>query len=123
VTDQSAADAQTFLDVLRNDPALLADCAEALARVVEAVKTTGKKGAVTLKVTIHRPPKSDPAVVWITGGVTHSAPSPDREDRMFFAVDGRLSRRDPRQPDLPMLSRVASTHEEEPAGASQAEAM
>ncbi len=100
---------QQFLDMLREDVDLLADAEAALLGVVEALKHSGGKGTVTLKFTVTQPKKSgERAAFWIRGAVTSSSPAPEHEDHLFYAIDGRLSRRDPRQPSLPAFKTVAN---------------
>lgn len=103
------ANGQQFLDMLRSDSELLADVEAALLGVVEALKHSGGKGTVTLKFTISQPKKSgERAAFWIRGAVTSTSPAPEHEDHLFYAVDGRLSRRDPRQPALPAFKAVVN---------------
>lgn len=98
---------QTFLDVLREDPDLLEQAGEALLAVTDAVKHGGK-GKVNLAIEVKNTKSqgfSD--IVFLSGKVTHTVPVAPTEDNLFYAVDGGLSRRDPRQPDLPMFKQVA----------------
>lgn len=104
------ADGQQFLDVLREDGVLLIDAEQLLMDVVEAVKRTGKAGRITLTLDVKRPKKAaDALAIWVSGAVNAKVPRPDTEDHLFFAQDGELSRRDPRQPALPGMRRVDRT--------------
>ena len=73
---------------------------EALAEVIEAVKHTGKKGEVTLKISLKM---NDALTVTASPVVKTTLPTTDLGATTFF-VDGqnKLSRRDPRQRDLPL---------------------
>lgn len=73
---------------------------EALAEVIEAVKETGKKGEVTLKISLKM---NDALTVTASPVVKTTLPTSDLGATTFY-VDGqnKLSRRDPRQRDLPL---------------------
>lgn len=102
------ADGQHILDVLREDAELLLDAEEQLLEVVRAVQQTGQAGRLVLTLTVKTPKNAaDRTAVWVSGNVVARAPRPETEDHLFFAVDGQLSRRDPRQPQLPVFAAVA----------------
>jgi len=97
---------QTFLDVLREDPDLLEQAGEALLAVADVVKHGGK-GKVNLAIEVKNTKSqgfSD--IIFLSGKVTHTVPVAPTEDNLFYAVDGGLSRRDPRQPGLPIFKQV-----------------
>jgi hypothetical protein len=103
---------QQFLDMLREDVDLLADAEAAMLGVIEALRHSGGKGSVTLKFTVTQPKKAgERAAFWIRGAVTSTAPAPEHEDHLFYAVDGRITRRDPRQPSLPAFRSVGKDAE------------
>jgi hypothetical protein len=78
-----------------------------LAEVTAAVAEHQAKGTVTLTITI-APQKHDATAVIVSDDVKAKAPRGDRGASLFFVDDhGGLSRRDPRQPELP-LSAVRS---------------
>ena len=80
-----------------------------LAAVTAAVKETGKKGVVLLKVEVEPLKKADAGVLTVTGTVVAKAPARDEDSprSVFFADDdGNLSRNDPRQPQLPFRDNV-----------------
>jgi hypothetical protein len=70
---------------------------QALAKVVEAVRATGKGGAVTLKIGI-KPLKDGDGELEITAKVGISLPAEDIKTAIFYATDdNKLVRTDPRQ--------------------------
>jgi hypothetical protein len=76
-----------------------AEVSKALAEVTAAVNEHQKSGELTLKFKIR--PNGDGAVM-VSDGIVAKAPEGDRPESMFFAdEDGNLSRRDPRQAELP----------------------
>lgn len=80
---------------------LHAELSETLAEVVDGVMEHGKQGTVTLKLTIA--PANDGAV-FVADEVKASVPEGDKEKSLFFADSrGNLSRRDPRQSEIPGL--------------------
>lgn len=116
VEDELDGKAQQFLDVLRSDDELLEACGQHLMDVVEALKHTGGKGTVTLTLQMTQPKKKGQAEqIWIEGKVKSTSPSPEHEQHMFYAVDGQLTRRDPRQPELPTFKTVAGDESAESA--------
>lgn len=81
--------------------ALHGELSEGLTDLVRAVHDTGKPGtiALTIKVT----PNKDGATVQVTDKVKVSLPEGDRGAAIFFFDEhGNLSRRDPRQIELPL---------------------
>jgi len=80
------------------------DYTEQLRELVEECRETGRAGTITLKVTI-KPFGKDESAMRIEDSLTIKPPKPDTLSSVFFAHgDGRLTRRDPRQPDLPHLA-------------------
>jgi hypothetical protein len=77
-----------------------AECSDALHDLVDRVRATGKKGTLTLKLTVttHKG-----GYLIVADDVAVKAPEPDRADSIFF-VDraGNLSRSNPNQPSLPL---------------------
>lgn len=75
------------------------ELSESLAEIVAGVQQHGKKGALTLKVTVA--PGKVPGTFIVSDKVTADVPIADAEPSLFYADDdGNLSRRDPRQPEL-----------------------
>jgi len=88
----------TFLQEQRGG-GLTTELGRELAKVVKGVIDHGKKGVLTLEISV-APGKVDSTLV-ITDKVTPKVPQADRPAALFFADDdGNLSRRDPRQPQL-----------------------
>lgn len=74
---------------------------EELQRLVAAVVNQGKKGTLTLTIGV-APSEVDGAIV-ITDKVVTKTPEPDRDPSLFFSdAAGNISRRDPRQAELPI---------------------
>jgi hypothetical protein len=85
---------------------MVEELTEQLAAVVNAVLTTGKKGGLTLKLTVDPASKGD-AVVTITDDIKVTIPREKRAGTLMFALpSGSLQRQDPRQAEL-NLSAVA----------------
>ncbi len=84
------------------------EAADDIATVVEAVRRTGRAGTVSIKFTIRPQGNSEDGVVFVRDEVSAKLPRPEKKDTVFFATDeGRLSRRDPRQSELPGIREVA----------------
>ncbi len=78
-----------------------AELSDALADVVAAVVEHGKVGTLTFQVKIK--PSGDGVSVFVTDSIAVKAPTGDRSAALFFAdSDGSLSRKDPRQQELPL---------------------
>ncbi|MET4187581.1 hypothetical protein ABIB86_000470 [Bradyrhizobium sp. JR1.7] len=72
----------------------------ALAKVVEAVRATGKGGAVTLKIGI-KPLKDGDGELEISAKIGISLPAEDIKTAIYYATeDNKLIRTDPRQMSL-----------------------
>ena len=77
----------------------VADASDALAEVVRAVRENGKKGKLTLSITVVPLSKGD--AVDLVCEVTTKIPKPNKGSSLFFvADDGTLLRNDPRQGEL-----------------------
>ena len=75
---------------------------EELAKVVKAVKETGRKGSITLTLEI-KPRGRDSGQVELTGDVKTKAPINQIAPSMLFATDeGDLVRENPAQATLPL---------------------
>jgi hypothetical protein len=80
---------------------LHSELSEKLADLVGAVLEHEKPGALTL--TIKVTPNKDGSSLLVTDDVKVKAPAAPRRPSVFFADShGNLSRRDPRQPELPL---------------------
>ncbi len=80
---------------------LLHDFEAALDDIVEAVEAHGGKGSITIKLSLSR--KSD--AYEVKGDLKFDVPQPPRLGAIFFfdSGAGELTRKDPRQPDLPAI--------------------
>lgn len=78
---------------------LAIEASERLAAVVKACRDTGKKGSITIKLSI-RPTSTE---MMVTDEVKWNAPMPDAAASVFYDDDeGNLSRTDPDQEELPL---------------------
>lgn len=94
--------ARPFTDTLRDlrGGEVLDELSAKLNEVVGAVTTTGKEGKVTL--TLKLKPMNNGAMLQIDDDITASVPKPATGGTVMFPTpENNLSRRDPRQPDLP----------------------
>lgn len=71
-----------------------------LADLIEAVERLEKGGTLNLKITVTHVGNGQ---VVVTDDITVKAPKPPRPQAIYFADNGSLSRRDPRQPVIPGL--------------------
>lgn len=81
----------------------LADAARGLAELEEAVMEHGKPGTLTVTLTMKPACKGYRLMVSLTDNIAVKKPVGEKEETILFrAGAGRFSRRDPRQPELPM---------------------
>lgn len=77
----------------------VSELSDALAEVVKAVKDTGKKGGLTLKLEFI--PSSGGETVLVTADYSTKEPLPNKSSTTFFTTDDNLLvRRDPRQQEM-----------------------
>lgn len=87
------------------------EAAEKLAQLVQDCRHTGKKGTLTIKMTIN-PDKGDTGQYFIADEITVKAPKFERGNTLMWGTpDGNLQRTDPNQGELPLRS----VPDEEPA--------
>lgn len=94
------AQPQDFEDVLvtLDRGQLIQDAEVALQEVVDAVRTTGKKGSITLKIDIAPASRGSVDTLFFKGKVDSSKPLPERQPSIFYADDENLVyRQDPNQ--------------------------
>ena len=85
---------------------------ERLNELVNAVQDTGKKGTVTLVLSVAPAARSDEMVI-VSDEIRLKAPEPDRPDAVYFADhEGNLTRHNPRQPELPFREVSGPAREE-----------
>jgi hypothetical protein len=107
-TNQPPGRVKPFADVLREIRAgQVADqAATDMQHLVAAVREHGKKGTLTLTITVE-PMKGNEDALAVSGDVALKAPKAAPKAAIFFADDdGNLLRDDPRQVALPGLRRV-----------------
>lgn len=79
------------------------DLDDILADVVQAVRNTGKTGELTLKLTIKPASKGDICTLFVDADIKTKLPRLDKGSTVFFADDDNsLTRRDPRQSEIPL---------------------
>lgn len=91
-----------FADWLREQArgATHEELSEKLNELVSAVVETGKKGTLTLQITVDHVKKAEAHVLQVTDKVVLRAPEHDRQVSVFFSSMGNLSRNNPEQPEL-----------------------
>lgn len=93
----SNAFAKTLADLRRGQT--LVELSNELADLVQAVKETGKKGEICLKLRLT--PSAGGEAVVIEDAVTMKVPKMDRASTTFFTTeDNLLTRQDPRQMEM-----------------------
>ncbi len=89
-----------FLQETR-EGALHAELSERLAEITQAALTHGRKGSLTLSITVA--PNKDGVTLTVSDDLKVKLPEGDRGAAVFWADEhGNLSRRNPRQPELPL---------------------
>ena len=91
-----------FIDTLRDIEAggLLDELSEAQHSLIDAIRLTGKGGELTIKLT-YKPDGN--GQMTIKADVKAKEPALSRGTSLFFLTpEGNLTRRDPRQQDLPL---------------------
>lgn len=96
------------------------EMSEQLADLVSAVRETGKKGSITLKLTVE-PSKDDDAMIVVHDDCKVTLPRITQRPSLFFPDEhGNLHRRDPRQAEIDgladALARTGAGDADEPAG-------
>lgn len=80
------------------DGHLLPDLDAAIREVSQAVREAGKRGAITLKITIAPASRGGGEAVNVAAEIKTLAPRPSSPDRLFFVEEnGALTVNDPRQ--------------------------
>lgn len=99
-----------FADWLREQAkgATHEELSEAMHELVNAVVETGKKGTLTLQITVDHVKKAEAHVLQVTDRVVLKAPEHDRQVSVFFSNDGNLQRKDPTAPELGLGLREVS---------------
>lgn len=79
-----------------------------LAELVTAIQETGKKGELTIKITVKPQPKMDGRAVLAEGAVTAKIPTADPASSLFFVDGASLVRNDPEQQQITGLQDVSA---------------
>ncbi len=86
-----------------NNGAAVAELSAALAKVLAAVRESGKVGSITFTVTVKPASKGVTHVVMVESQIKTKLPEPERGMTVFYLTeDNRLVRNDPRQQALPL---------------------
>lgn len=97
---------------------LLDECSQSLENLVAAVLDTGKKGKLTIKMTVKPASKGEAVCVMIEDELTVVLPTIDKPSTIFYADDNHvLQRSDPRQKELEL--REIGRRPEVPLGTPQ----
>lgn len=89
--------------------ALNQEAAEEMAKVIQAVRETGKAGKLTITIDV-KPLANHEGAVTVRGKATGTLPRVDSKDEVFFTTDGgELTRNHPKQDELPGLKVVPMT--------------
>lgn len=102
--------ARSFVDTLKDirEGNLLAELPQYMQDLVAAVRATGKGGRLTLVLNVKPLEKGSNALL-VSDDIKVSIPEQPRESTVLFATESNdLSRRDPRQPDLPGVRGVVT---------------
>jgi hypothetical protein len=92
------------------------EASEMLAELVAAVQQHGKSGSLTLEVKVA--PGEAPGTLVVRDVLKAKLPEAEKSASLFFADDhGNLSRRDPRQPELPLRPAPAPSASDTDEGA------
>jgi hypothetical protein len=91
-----------FMLALR-DGGVSVDAGAALDELMEAVIATGRAGTITMTVKVVPASKGNGVAFAFEDNITIKAPKAEKGSTLLFRRrDGTLSRRDERQPELPM---------------------
>ena len=86
-----------------NNGAAVLELSAALAKVLAAVRESGKAGAVTFTITVKPASKGVTNVVMVEHQIKTKLPEPERGMTVFYLTeDNHLVRNDPRQQQLPL---------------------
>lgn len=81
-------------------------------KLVEHVRGIGKAGTLTLKLTVRPTEGGDGSTVVLEDDVSVKLPRPKKAKSLFFTTDdGRLTRNDPNQAELPLKTVPGATPE------------
>lgn len=79
------------------------ELSQGLHTLLEAVRDNGKAGSLTLTIKVSPVGRGDERQVIVTDAVVVKKPAGKRPESFFFLDDdGNLTRKDPRQPELPL---------------------
>lgn len=83
------------------------ELSEQLHELIARVRDTGKKGTLTLTITVSRMKNAAENTLTVTDDVKAKLPAHDRNVSVFYAdADGNLTRRDPNQLEFEHLREV-----------------
>lgn len=101
------------LDTLRDlrDGRFLDDLSNEMNELVRQVRTTDKPGKLNIEIDI-KPNNGDASSVTVSDTIKVAPPKLKRATLFFTTTESNLSRRDPRQPELPNLADVSYRDED-----------
>lgn len=94
-----------FIDTLNDirQGAIADEMGEQLADLIQTIRGTGGKGSISLTLTVKPASKNNTDQLIVHDAITVKKPKPEQGTTILFATaEGGLTRRDPRQPELPM---------------------
>lgn len=90
----------------------MTDASETLAKLIHDIQSVGKRGSLTLTLTIEPVTKGNTTTLVVVDEIKVKPPKIDEGSTIVFANEkGQLSRRDPRQPELPMERALADVRD------------
>lgn len=116
-TDDDVPPVRPFADFLIEQAAGRThhELGEGLHDLISRVRDTGKKGTITLCVTV-APMKDNVDVLVVSDEIKLKLPEHNRKDSIFYPDEnGNLTRRDPRQLDFESLREVPKSAKPDPS--------
>ena len=100
--EDDARQVRPFAAVLQELPGTHVELSEALQELFDRVRETGKKGSLSITLTVERPKDGPDDVLTVVDTIGRKFPVPTRKKSLFFLdKDGNPVRDNPRQPQLP----------------------
>lgn len=94
-----------FIETLNDirQGAIADEMGEQLADLVKTIRETGGKGSISLTLTIKPAGKTNTEQLVVSDQIVVKKPKPEQGTSILFSTEaGSLTRRDPRQPELPI---------------------
>lgn len=101
----------------------ITELSQSLAQLASAVRSSGKKGKLTLELEIAPLSKGGGTAIGVIDRIAVKLPAEEKEVSVFYVGDdGRLSRNDPRQRELPLQAVEGGRQESNQPQTAQASA-